>query len=448
MSIRYFYKQKMTRFVLRLILVILTFPVFFRGGTTATAMTLEQAIRSAVQNNKDLQAAQYVVKIARARLMQAGLLPNPRLSFSGYDAIFTNEPDEYELGAGFTQKFPVAGRIARQKDVARMDVARAQEEIRNAKLKLSAQVAQIFYRILILNRQIFLRDQLMQVDRELLDASRNRFRAAEVSELDVNTAQLELEQLYQERTLLKVQRSRSSIRLKQLLGQTFDKPLQLDKTLPPIPMLPDLEEEQRRALKLRPDLRSAQLSVERSSAQVGLAKAQRWEDWTAGLGVFSGQTVFPNGLSTGIDVGPSFVLTIPLPLWNRNQGRIAEAVALNQQSSARVRALTLRIRNEVAKAFFETKRLQDTVDRYRNGLLKLSDRNMLLAQQAYMMGQTSILTAVQAQRQHGDQHIAYLNALGQYLKSWVALHRAVGDYLEFLGRSGNHGFRSGERIHE
>ena len=64
MSIRYFYKQKMTRFVLRLILVILTFPVFFRGGTTATAMTLEQAIRSAVQNNKDLQAAQYVVNVS------------------------------------------------------------------------------------------------------------------------------------------------------------------------------------------------------------------------------------------------------------------------------------------------------------------------------------------------------------------------------------------------
>ena len=436
------------KLVLRCLLFIPTFSMFFGGGVEASPMTLQQAIQTAVQNNKDLQTARYVVNIAKARLIQAGMSPNPRLSFSGYDAIFTNQPAEYELGVGFTQDFPVAGRIARQKDVAKVDVVRARAEIQQAKLRLSSQVAEVFYRILVLDSQIRLRDQLMQVDRELLDASRNRFQVAEVSELDVNTAQLELERLRQERILLKAQRSRISIRLKQLLGLGADKTLELDETLPPVPALPSLAEEQRRALILRPDLQSAQLAIERSRAQFDLAKAQRWEDWTAGLGVFSGQTVFPNGLSTGTDVGPSFVLTIPLPLWNKNQGRIAEAVAMNRQASAEVRALTLQVQNEVAGAYSETERLLIAVDRYRNGMLKLSDRNMLLAQQAYMTGQASILTAVQAQRQHGDQHIAYLNTMGQYLQAWVALRRAVGEYLESLNRPENHDSGRGERIHE
>ena len=436
------------KLVLRCLLFIPTFPMFFGGGVEASPMTLQQAIQTAVQNNKDLQTARYVVDMAKARLIQAGMSPNPRLSFSGYDAIFTNQPAEYELGVGFTQDFPVAGRIARQKDVAKVDVVRARAEIRQAKLRLSSQVAEVFYRILVLDSQIRLRDQLMQVDRELLDASRNRFQVAEVSELDVNTAQLELERLRQERILLKTQRSRISIRLKQLLGLGADKTLELDETLPPVPALPSLAEEQRRALILRPDLQSAQLAIERSRAQFDLAKAQRWEDWTAGLGVFSGQTVFPNGLSTGTDVGPSFVLTMPLPLWNKNQGRIAEAVAMNRQASAEVRALTLQVQNEVAGAYSETERLLIAVDRYRNGMLKLSDRNMLLAQQAYMTGQVSILTAVQAQRQHGDQHIAYLNTMGQYLQAWVALRRAVGEYLESLNRPENHDSGRGELIHE
>ncbi len=426
------------KLIMVFLLFIPTSPVLFGGRVQASPMTLKQAIQTAVQNNKDLQTARYVVDIAKARLVQAGLAPNPRLSTSGYDASFTNEPDEFELGVGFTQDFPVTGRIARQKDVAKVDVDRARAEIRQAKFRLSRQVARVFYQILVLDRQIHLRNQLMQVDQELLDASRNRFQVAEVSELDVNTAQLELERLYQERILLKAQRSQNSIRLKQLLGLTADRPLSLDMTLPPFPALPTLAEEQRRALLLRPDLQSAQLAVDRSRARFDLAKAQRWEDWTAGLGVFSGQTVFPNGLSTGIDVGPSFVLTIPLPLWNKNQGRIAEAVATNRQASTRVRALMLRIRNEVAGAYFETERLLGAVNRYRNGMLKLSDRNMLLAQQAYMTGQASILTAVQAQRQHGDQHIAYLNTLGQYLQALVALHNSVGDYMESLDRPENH----------
>lgn len=442
------FPRVLNKVVMCFMLFIPTLPVLFGGGIQASPLTLEQAIQTAVQNNKDLQTARYVVNIAKARLVQAGLSPNPRLSFSGYDATFTNESDEFELGIGFTQDFPVAGRIARQKDVAKVDVARAREEIRQAKLRLSLQVARVFYRILILDRQIRLRNQLMMVDQELLDASRNRFQVAEVSELDVNTAQLELERLYQERILLKTQRSQNTIRLKQLLGLTSDRLLTLDKTLPPAPALPTLVEEQRRALTLRPDLQSAQLAVERSRARIDLANSQRWEDWTAGLGVFSGQTVFPNGQSTGIDVGPSFGLTIPLPLWNKNQGRIAEAVATSRQASTRVQALALRIRNEVAGAYFGTVRLLRSVDRYRNGMLKLSDRNMLLAQQAYMSGQASILTAVQAQRQHGDQHIAYLNTLGQYLQALVSLHSAVGDYTDPLDFSEIHNSRRGEKIHE
>ncbi len=436
------------RLVMRFLLFILTFPLLFGEEVQAFPLTLDKAIQMAVQNNKDLKTARYVVNIAKARLLQAGLRPNPRLSFSGYDAIFTNEPDEYELSVGFTQDFPVAGRIARQKKVAKVDVVRARAEIRQAEVRLSRQVGRVFYRILVLNRQIRLRDQLMEVDRALLDASRNRFQVAEVSELDVNTAQLELERLYQERILLKTQGSQDSIRLKQLLGLTADRPLPLDETLPPVPALPTLAEEQHRALLLRPDLQLAYLAVERSRASIELASAQRWEDWTAGLGVFSGQTVFPSGLSTGIDVGPSFVLTIPLPLWNKNQGRIAEAVATNRQATTRVRALTLRIRNEVAGAYLETERLLGAVNRYRNGMLKLSDRNMLLAQQAYMTGQASILTAVQAQRQHGDQHIAYLNVLGQYLQALVSLHSAVGDYKQSLARPENHDPGRREKIHE
>ena len=88
------------KLVLRCLLFIPIFPMFFGGGVEASPMTLQQAIQTAVQNNKDLQTARYVVNIAKARLIQAGMSPNPRLSFSGYDAIFTNQPAEYELGVG------------------------------------------------------------------------------------------------------------------------------------------------------------------------------------------------------------------------------------------------------------------------------------------------------------------------------------------------------------
>jgi len=172
--------------------------VFFVGSAllgihnqigNAAGMTLPQAIGIAVQSNKDLQAVRYTVEQARARLLQAGLPPNPRLDIAAKnDLLFRNE-GEYVAGIGISQQFSVANRIGQQKEVARVDVALALAEIKQAELKLAGDVASRFYSMLALNRQIESRERLMDVDQKLVLATRNRFRAAEVSELDVNTAQ-------------------------------------------------------------------------------------------------------------------------------------------------------------------------------------------------------------------------------------------------------------------
>jgi cobalt-zinc-cadmium efflux system outer membrane protein len=395
----------------------------------AAGLTLPQAIDIAVQSNKDLQAARHAVEGARARLLQAGLPPNPRLNIAGgNDRLFKNA-GEYAASVGISQQFPVAGRIARQKDVARVDVDLALAEIRQAELKLAGDIASQFYRVLALNRQIEVRERLIDVEQKLVLGTRNRFKAAEVSELDVNAAQLELQRLTQEHALLLNQRMAQLSQLNQFLGQPAIQVIELDDTLPDSKSLPSLTELQRQALTLRPDLRFALLNADRARADQSLARAQRWEDWTVGVGLEQGRRVIEGIPPQASDRALGLSLSIPLPLLNNNQGRIAETAAVEAQADARIEALKFSIGNEVASAYAEVERLQQVISEYQN-MLPLSERNAHLAQQGYDQGLVSIVEVVQAQRQQGDLNVTYLNTLDQYLQALARLHIATGDYVE------------------
>ena len=205
--------------------------------------------------------------------------------------------------------------------------------------------------------------------------------------------------------------------------------LSLEDVLPPTSSpLPPLNEELDQALALRPDLRAALLSADRAQADLALAKAQRWEDWTVSVGLEQGRRVIEGAPPQSSDRLLGLSLSIPLPLRNKNQGRIAEAETAGSQAQVRIEALKLSIRNDVSSAYSEAERLRAAVQQYEDGMLRLSDRNVRLAQQGYNMGQTPILAVVQAQRQQSDLYIAYQNTLSQYLQALVALHTAVGDY--------------------
>jgi cobalt-zinc-cadmium efflux system outer membrane protein len=395
----------------------------------AGGLALPQAIATALSGNKDLQAARFVAAQARAKLVQAGLLPNPRLELANKnDALFSNE-GEYTASIGFSQQFPVAGRIARQKDVARIDIDLALAEIREAEWKLAGEIANSFYGALAQNRQIEARNRLIEFDQTLLDAARRRFKAAEVSELDVNMAQLDLQRVSQERALLLGERTAQLEHLNQLLGRTAAQPLTLDDTVPSTETMPNLSELQRRALERRPDLRSAILKAERTRADTKLARAETWEDWSVSLGVERSRIAVtplpPQPSNTALTLS----LSVPLPLLDQKQGRIAETIASGAQANAQIAALRLSIANEVASTVAEIRRLQQVMLEYQRTMLPTSERNVGFAQQGYGRGLVAIADVVQAGRQQSELNIAYLNTLNLYLQALAKLRTATAEYL-------------------
>ena len=391
-------------------------------------MTLDQLVANAQRDNKDLRAARYAVDIARARLVQAGALPNPRVNVGTSSDVTFNNAGAYSASVGVSQDFPIAGRLLRQKEVARVDIALAEAEIEDAERRLAGDVAAGVYRLLVIERQILARDALSAVDERLATATRNRFKAAEVSELDVNAVGLDLQRLNLERALLATQRSVLLQSLNRLLGQSSDAALLVVEPIPAIEAPPALAALLSKAQSQRPDLRAAQLQIDRAEAQIELAKAKRWEDWNVGVGIQQDRLTIDGAPSQRADRELALSVSIPIPLKSRNRGLLAEAQAAAREARARRDALALAVRSEIAAAHAEATSLQMLVNQYEAGLLPIAERNVGLAEKGYGEGLIPIVELVQAQRQQSELKMAALATLDQYLLALSRLHTATGNY--------------------
>lgn len=393
------------------------------------AVSLPQLIAIARRDNKNLQTARYAVAIGRARLLQAGLRPNPRLDLSTRsDVLFGNEGD-YGNAVGITQEFPIAGRLLRQKDVARIDIAMAETEVADAERRLVGEVASQTYRIAMIDRRIGSFDVLADVEQRLAKTTRERFKAAEVSELDVNTVQLDLQRLVQERAMLQNEKQSLLLSLNTLLGRAATAPLTIVEPLPRAEFLPDLPRLQQTALTLRPDLAGAMLGIDRAFAEKALARSLRWQDWSVGVELSQDKQVITGAPPQGSSRAIGLSVSIPLPWVNKSQGLIAEAEANRDQATARVDALRLSIVSEVTGAHAEIRRLDAALAQYDKSARPVIERNVRLAQDGYRQGLIPLLDVVQAQRQQAEWQATYLTTLEQSVQAIVRLHTAVGDYL-------------------
>ena len=396
---------------------------------SSPTLGLPQLIDIARQDNKDLQAACYAINTARARLLQSGLRSNPRLDLSARsDFLFRNE-GQYSTTVGISQQFPIAGRLLRQKDVARVDIALAEAEVQEAERGLANDIAVAVGRLVVIDRQIHSRGALIAVEEKLAKTTRNRFKAAEVSELDVNSVQLDLQRFVQERNLLQIQRQALIVTLNTLLGRPASSALNIDSSIPENSGLQSLEQLQLKASHSRPDLRSALLASNRAEAEMALAKASRWEDWTVGLELSQDKQAITGAPAQGVDRAIGVIVSIPLPLFNKSQGLVAQAQASQEQAEAKIAAQRLRIAGEVAGAYGEATKLQASLSQYGQRLLPISQRSVRLAQEGYNQGLIPVFDVVQAQRQQAELNATYLTTLDQYLQTLARLHTAVGDYV-------------------
>lgn len=387
------------------------------------------AIQQGLQTNKDLAAARLIVNRAAARLEATGLRPNPSLEVEYVDDFAFNDEGESAFGIGFSQAFPLAGKLAKEKAVSRVAIAKAKMEVRRQERALAKTISDFALDIHLADTRNEHLQQVLAAARSAADFAAEKAQTGELSSLEAGQFQLERRILEQEIKNLELERERLMHRLAPHLGQPATQHFDFDsaQVLPyRSGSLPDFDLD---VLQRDPDFQLAVLEEQAAEAEIALAQAENWDAVTARLFWRNQKGIDrPVGRTSDQVLGLSF----SLPLLLRKKGDLAarERFAQREQSRLSAAAARFRIQNEIEHARHEAHITQERMQAYQSEVLDFAQTQLEQTQLAYQNGQVDPLALHRAQQQLLSLKNGYLDLYEQYAHALLELELARLDIPE------------------
>jgi cobalt-zinc-cadmium efflux system outer membrane protein len=183
-----------------------------------------------------------------------------------------------------------------------------------------------------------------------------------------------------------------------------------------LPLTAKLEDLQMQALQNRPDLRAAQQGVTAANSSYSLAKANGVQDLTV-----QANYTHVNGIN-----GASIYASIPLPIFNRNQGEIARTRSVITQMQEQQSATNGQVLTDVKDAYESLGANDRVVLLYRGKYREIAKKDRDISDYAYHRGAIALLDFLDAERSYRATELGYRQALASYLLALEQLREAVG----------------------
>ena len=383
----------------------------------SVTMTLSSAAELVRARNPQLNAARLRIAEAEARVQQAGLLENPEV-----ESEFDHDPDfrEFGVGIGFTQAFPVTARLRLEKAVSQAELRAARAEVENvARLVIARTREAVVNHLALLERQSLVQRQ-MQIATELAENIDAAVQKGEGSPLDANQAKVESSRHALENTQLAVAARQQINLLKPLLGLPATAEVEVTGLLPAVEVPPPTEG----APESRPDFLALQITTGAAERAIALERAKRYGDVNLGLFASGGRVEdAPEGLEYEARVG--LKVSIPLPLWNKNQGAVTEKVAAHRRLQLELEALANEIRNEAESARADMSAQAGLITLVDTELLPPAARQVQETTAAYRAGLADLESVLRARDQEVELAGARLDAVRDFHLARVLYEAAV-----------------------
>jgi cobalt-zinc-cadmium efflux system outer membrane protein len=174
------------------------------------------------------------------------------------------------------------------------------------------------------------------------------------------------------------------------------------------------------ALTSRPDYQAMRSDLARSLAEIRSQIAQGKVDLTLGTEWRRQDGLAGRGNSLG------FFLSVPIPIFNRNQGEIERARQEQRQIEARINALEAEIRSEMGSAWEQYSTARTLLTQVENVMLKQSQQVLQTIEYAYRAGQASFVEFLDARRASNETLQAYSDAKAEYARSLFLIESISG----------------------
>ena len=422
------------RFQMRLIcFLILVWPcpaMLLAQNNSTGVITVQQAVQEAIEKNLGLLAERYNLSIADARLITARLRPNPVFSFgadyqdwlgAGFSLSNNTGPSEVNFRTDFVLER--GGKRQSRIDVAKAATSVAQLQLLNATRLVVLDVQSACVDVQLAKANLALAEENLKAFNELVEVNTARVQAGDLARVELVRSKVAVLQ-YQNAVLQTASRLRiARNRLQTLLGRSmllegFDVIGELRRDSE----TPTVEQLHRLALDQRPDLQALLRDQARSLAEIRSQIAQGKVDYTVGAQV---HRQYGSALNTpGNSLGLFF--SLPLPVFNRNQGEIERARQEQQQIEARIRAAQREVSNEVESAYVQLTTAQNLLKNIERDMLQQAREVRQTTEYSYRRGEASFVELLDAQRAFNDTIQSYNEARAEYARSLYLIDSTSG----------------------
>ncbi len=385
---------------------------------------LQNLIRTALGNNKDLDEALARIAEARANLgfSRADLYPEVNvIASAGVNANTEEDVSASALiAADAFWQVDLWGRIRRSNEAALNELLATEEAYRAVTISLVADVASFYLLLRDFDNRQTVAENTVQTRRQTLGIIQARFNAGAVSEVDVNQAQIQLSEAEAAVESFRRGRAQTENAISVLLGvppMSIPRGLALEQQILPPELPAGLPSE---LVDRRPDVLQAERRLHAQTARIGVAEAIKYPSLTlsADLGASIASTSI-GFLDAAADIFA--------PLFNagRNQSRVDAEIARTEQALARYEQSILTAFREVEDAMVAVRTYQTE---YASRLRQLEAARSAegLSWIRYDQGMTSYLEYLEVQRQLFSSELRASETLQLRLTSLVQLYKALG----------------------
>ncbi|MGH9707904.1 MAG: TolC family protein [Candidatus Acidiferrales bacterium] len=386
--------------------------------TPAPVLTLSGAFDLAVKQNLDLQAARMQRAVALAGVKIAGERPNPTASF----ATLRDTPHQSLF---FDQQIETASKRKKRIDLAKQEGLLTATDIAATERQVRRSVREAYFGLAFARRVTSEKSDIAQLALRLKDIAEARFQAGDIAQLELTQAQLEWSRANADAQIAKRDEQIALTQLNLLLNEPSESDWDLADGLEKLPGALTLDDLVTRATQSNSDMARLAQEAKVEESRAILYKAERIPN----LGIEFGMDFNAPG-QDGFRIGPRGQITMELPLFNRNQGEIAQTsaalAAIEGQEAAKKRAIAA----EVESSYYELTSREAEVALYRQELVPSSRKLADLTEESYQSGKANILMVIGAQRDVQQVDSEYLNSLLAMQTSIAALEEIVGTPLE------------------